>query len=119
MSKLQAKNDRPEWVEEDRQLVERSEMQADVAAFDEAISQLNSGDDELIPEHIANRLLAGENPIRVWRDYRNITQIQLAKQLEISAGYLSQLETGQRTGTADLFARLAQALHIDIEDLLT
>ena len=117
------KDGQPEWAvlpyEEYKKLLEQAEMQADIAAFDKAMHQLDSGEDEIVPEPIANRLLAGENPIRVWREYRQLTQTQLANQLNVSTGYLSQLETGKRNGTADLLSRIAQALHIDLEDLLS
>ncbi len=43
----------------------------------------------------------GENPIRVWREYRGMTQAHLAKVAEISVPYLSQLESGKRKGSTD------------------
>ena len=40
------------------------------AAFDAAQRRLASGDDELVPAAIADRLLARDSAVRVWREDR-------------------------------------------------
>jgi transcriptional regulator with XRE-family HTH domain len=47
-----------------------------------------------------------------------LTQQALADQAEISTSYLSQIESGKRTGTTAVLGRLAAALNLDIDDLL-
>lgn len=83
-------------------------IQADIAA----------GREELIPAAIVDRFLDGENPIRVWREYRGLTAADLAARAEISAGYLSELETGKKTGTVETLRKIANALNLDIDDLV-
>lgn len=73
---------------------------------------------EMVPAAIADRLLAGENPIRVWREHRNLTQRQLADTSGISKPYLSQLENGLRKGAIDVLRQVASALRVDFEDLV-
>ena len=97
---------------------EAAEMVADVAAFDEAERRLASGESELIPLEIAERLLAGENPIRVWREHRGLTIKQLAEQIGCAPPYLSQVETGKRDGTVDTLRKIAGALNVTIDDLV-
>ncbi|WP_246676077.1 helix-turn-helix transcriptional regulator [Mesorhizobium sp. B2-5-4] len=41
----------------------------------------------------------------------------LAEKTEISAGYLSQIETGTRDGTFDTIKRIAAALNVSVDDL--
>jgi DNA-binding XRE family transcriptional regulator len=74
-------------------------------------------DDEAIPIEIADRLLAGENPVRVWRRHRGMTLAELAERAGTGKGYLSQIETGARAGTAATLKKLAEVLDVDLDDL--
>ena len=60
-------------IREYEQLREAAEELADVQAYDAAKRQLASGRDELIPARFAERILDGESPVRVWREYRGIS----------------------------------------------
>ena len=74
--------------------------------------------DESFPAAVVDRLLAGESPIKVYRDHRGLTQKQLANAAGINAVYLSQIETGKRTGSAKTLASIAGALDVDVDDLI-
>ena len=100
------------------QLCEAAEDTADVLAFDEAKHRLAAGEDELIPAAFANRILDGENPVRVWREYRGLSVKDLAAKAEISAAYLSQIEGGAREGSISTMKALAMALSLDLDDLV-
>ena len=89
-------------------------MQTDEELYDEA----KSTGDEAFPIEVADRLLAGENPIKVYRSQRGMTQNQLAAAVSINAVYLSQIETGKRTGSARTLAAIATALNVDVGDLI-
>ena len=65
---------------------------------------------------MADALLGGENPIRVWRDHRRMTQEQLAAAAGVRRAYVAQLESGRRRGSAMALARIARALKVDIDD---
>ncbi len=93
-------------------LVDAAEMAEDVAAFDAAEN------DELFPAEVVDRLLEGENPVRVYREHRKMTQGHLAEAAELHQTTISQIETGERTGTVDVLSRLAKALGVDLEDLI-
>jgi DNA-binding XRE family transcriptional regulator len=86
----------------------------DVAAYDAAKAR----DEESFPFEIADRLIGGENPIKVFRQYRGLTQKQLAAKAETSAAYLSQIETGRRSGSIKMLHRVADALDVGLEDLV-
>ena len=55
-------------------LREAAAMLADVAAFDRAMAERDNG----LPHDFMRRLVAGESPLRVWRECRGLTQTALA-----------------------------------------
>ncbi len=85
---------------------------ADIRAFDEATAH----NEETLPHDIVKRLLV-ENRILVWREYRGITQQALAKAVDISKSYLSQIEAGKKTGSVRVLRALARVLNVDLDDL--
>ncbi len=100
------------------QLCEAAEDTADVLAFDEAKRRLAAGEDEMIPAEFADRILDGENPVQVWREYRGLKVKGLAAKADISAAYLSQIEGGAREGSISTMKSLASALSLDLDDLV-
>ncbi len=102
-----------EYSEYER-LVAAAEDSADVAALE----ALDSDDTEQdLPDEMVARLLAGDNPIRVWRDHLGLTGRQLAEAVDIQQSYISQIDTGKREGTIDVLRRIATALGVTLDDL--
>ena len=75
------------------------------------------GEDVVLPKAVADRLI-DENPIRVIREWRQMTQADLAAAVGMTQGYLSDLENGRRRGTADSLAKLARALRVPLDLLV-
>ncbi len=75
-------------------------------------------DQERVPIELVDRLLAGEKPVKVWREYRGLSQRALAARTGLNFTYLSQIETGARKGTVKTMKKLAQALGVDLDDLI-
>ena len=73
---------------------------------------------ESFPAEVVDRLLAGQNPIRVYRDHRGMTQGALAAAAGIHPVYLSQIERGRRTGSARTLAAIAEALGVTVDELI-
>ena len=94
-----------------RQLAEEAD---DVRAFDTGMAD----DAEAVPHEVVQRLVAGESPVRVWREYRGLTQTALAERASLDKTYLSQIESGRKRGSIDALTRLADALSLDVDDLL-
>lgn len=115
------RNGKPEWAvlpyEEYLRLVEQAELLEDIRDFDEINNAIERGKEELIPAEVVNAILDGKNPIKVWREHRSLTQQELADRVGISKPYLSQLETGKRTGTTDVLAAIAEALDVSLEQV--
>ena len=115
------RNGKPEWAvlpyEEYLKLVEQAELLEDIRDFDEMNAAIQRGEEELISAEVVNAILDGKSPIKVWREYRGLTQQQLADRIGISKPYLSQLETGKRTGTAEVLSAIAEALNVSLEQV--
>ena len=66
----------------------------------------------------ADRLIAGENPVKFWRDKRGYTQRSLAGMPDVSVSLLSEIEAGTKTGSVDTLRKLAYALKVDLDTLV-
>jgi ribosome-binding protein aMBF1 (putative translation factor) len=74
-------------------------------------------DQEMVPAEMVDRLLAGDNPVKVWREHRGLSQRALAARAGLDFTYLSQIETGARKGTVATMKKLAEALGLELGDL--
>jgi DNA-binding XRE family transcriptional regulator len=83
-----------------------------------ARAALAAGSEIVLPKTVVDRLAAGENPIRILREWRERTQAELAVSLGITQGYLSELEAGKRKGPVALHQKIARALGVPIDLLL-
>lgn len=72
---------------------------------------------ETVPAYVADRIFDNENPIRVWREHRQLTQDQLAARATIKKPYLSQIEAGKRSPSLAVLHGLAQALGVKLEHI--
>jgi DNA-binding XRE family transcriptional regulator len=77
-----------------------------------------SGEAEYVPIELADRIAAGEHPVRAWREHRGLTLGALAKSAGIAPSYLSEIEAGRKPGSTRALAALAKTLRVAIEDLL-
>jgi DNA-binding XRE family transcriptional regulator len=115
-------DNKPEWAvvpyEDYKELVEKAEMLQDLQDYDSAKAALERGEDELIPGEVLDAILSGENPIKVWRENRALTQQETAAMSGISIPYLSQLETGKRKGSLEVMSALAKALNVSMDFLV-
>lgn len=73
---------------------------------------------EYFPMEVVDRILNGENKIKVFREYRGLTQVALAEAASINPVYLSQIENGKRQGSVKTLSALARALNLDLDDLV-
>lgn len=98
-------------------LLEAAEDLADIAAYDRAKAALASGADELIPAEFANRLIAGESPVRVYREFRGLTQVALSEASGVNRVQIANIESGSKRGSIDTLKKLAGALGVALDDL--
>jgi DNA-binding XRE family transcriptional regulator len=72
---------------------------------------------EIIPSEFAHRLIDDENPVRVWRQFRTLSQKQLAEKSGLDQSTISDIERGKRTGSIGVLKSIANSLNISLDDL--
>src|SRR3954470_15279996 len=107
-------------------ILPRAEYERLKALSDEAVEDIGTArlvaraknQDRLrLPIAVAERLASGDNPIRVLRQFRGLTQAELAtaESIGITQNYLSDLETGKRKGPFELHRRIAAFLKVPFD----
>ena len=104
-------------VDEYDRLVEAAVERTDIAAAMRAEDRRREGE-EYVPSEIVDRLLDGENPLKTWRKFRNMTQSQLAETVGCKTAYISKLERGDSEATGSRLRALADALRVTVDDIL-
>ena len=104
--------------EEYDRLREAAEGLADLRAYDGAKVALAAGEDELVPADYAKRLIAGESPLRVWRELRGLSQVKLGAVSGVNRVQIADIETGRGKGSVETVRKLAEALGIRVDDLV-
>jgi DNA-binding XRE family transcriptional regulator len=99
--------------------VEQAELLHDIHDYDAVKEALQQGDEELIPSQVVYAILDGENPIKVWREYRGMSQQELAEKAGISTPYMSQLEKGRRKGSLDVLNAIAKELKVSLDEVVS
>ncbi len=98
-------------------LLERADREAedaaDIAIYDARKAELAAGG-VVPPPEVSAAILRGESRVKAIRNWRGATQLHLNSMTGIGQGYLSDLESGRRTGTPETIAKLAQALDVPV-----
>jgi ribosome-binding protein aMBF1 (putative translation factor) len=100
--------------EYDQLVVAANEDAAGAAVARKAIAR----NEETISEAEMDELLAARTPLAFWRRKRGLTQAELAKGVGIAQGFLSEIESGLKTGDVTVLQRIAMALEISLVDLV-
>ncbi len=93
-------------------------MSEDIAAFDIALES----NEEAFPIELGEKLTEathqGNSLLPIWREYRGMSQTELAQKSGIVQSYISAIEAGKKRGSIDAMKALANALNITIDDLV-
>lgn len=93
-------------IEEWERILDRIEDLEDEAA----IRNFHEQGERTYPSDVVYAILDGANPVKVYREWRGLTQAELAKAAGIAKLYLSQIETGRRSGSAKVLRRWPRRL---------
>lgn len=94
------------------------EDMSDLRSATEILERIKAGTEELIPSNVVDQLLNGDAPLTVWREYRGLSQSELARQSGVNRIQIIDIESGRKTGSVATLRKLATALQVDIEDLV-
>ena len=85
---------------------------------EELLERLDSSEEEYFPVEVLDRLLAKENPVAVFREYRGMSRERLAEAAGISVGELAEMESGPQAVPARRLPSVAKALGLGYDDLI-
>lgn len=71
-----------------------------------------------MPDAVKARVEAGENPILVWREERDLTREALAGFIGFQEDDIEAFETGEVTPSVEICQMLAMALDVDFEQVI-
>lgn len=94
-------------------LLARLEDQDDIDAANAVVAR----GEESFPVAVVDALLDGVAPVKVYREYRGLRAGELAEKAGISQGYLSEIESGKKSGSLSVLTRIATALEVELSDL--
>ena len=73
---------------------------ADLNCAADVLARIKAGTEEPIPSAVVDRLLAGHAPLTAWREYRGLSQAELACQSGVDRFQIIDIETLFKTGSA-------------------
>ena len=94
-------------------LRDAAEDAADLDAYREAMA----AGGEATPIELTERIVAGENAVRVWREFRGLTQARLAARAGITQADVSRIERAVHGATVKTMRAIAEALGAGLDDL--
>ncbi len=98
-------------------LCEAIEDRSDGDAAAAAETRRRDGE-EYVSAAILDRMLAGESPLRVWRQHRELTLAALAEKSGVLKSTISELENAKAQGKPSTWRALADALRVLVDDIL-
>lgn len=100
-------------IEDYRRLRAQAQDLCDLRAFDDALA----GHGESFPDCLAESLVEGMHPVRVFREYRRLSLSELAKRAGLSKSYIAKIESGDG-GSLSAYKAIADALDLTVDDLI-
>ena len=92
-------------------------LRAKAEDFDDIIAGYEATGASL-PSVYAMRILDGEHPVKIWREYRGLSLSALATASEISKGYVSEIEAGKKPGSVEAYKAIARVLNVPVDAVL-
>ncbi|MGQ2970728.1 MAG: helix-turn-helix domain-containing protein [Allorhizobium sp.] len=89
----------------------------DTITAERIMARVRAGE-ETWPAELVYELFETDSRIRTYRNYRKMTVSDLAAAAGISQPYLSEIESGKKTGSVDVLKRIAAALKVDLDDIV-
>ena len=91
---------------------------ADLRAALAVRERIEAGTEEVVPAAVADRLIDGESPLKVWREHRALSQSALSRASGVNRVQIADIEAGRAAGSARTLRALADALRVTVDDLL-
>jgi DNA-binding XRE family transcriptional regulator len=103
----------------DALLADLEDAEDRVAVLEHSLAKATGGATEALTVEETDRLLDGENPVKLWRERRGVTQRSLASAAGISPSLLAEIEGGTKTGSVETLRKLAHELKVNLDALVS
>ena len=91
----------------------REELE-DIAAVEKHMANPQEG----MPSIFVKRLIDGENPLAIFREWRGYNQSSLAKASGVNRTQIADIEAGRSKPSIDTLKKLADTLDVEMGDLV-
>ncbi len=95
-------------------LLEAAEELADIKSVRAYLEDRSEG----LPSEYVKRMIDGDSPLKLWRQFRGLSQTQLAQSSGVNRVQISNIENQEKTGSVRTLSRLARTLDICVDDLI-
>ena len=96
-------------------LGEASEDAMTARILDATDAKIARGEDVALPAAVWDAIESGEHPIRAIRKFRGLTQIDVAEKAGLGQGYIADIESGNKKGSASSLKAIATALGVPLD----
>lgn len=83
-----------------------------------AVKEYKSNPQESVSSEFVKRMMEGEALLKLWREHRGLTQVALSNASGVNRVQIADIESGGKTGSVTTLKKLADALSINIDDLV-
>jgi DNA-binding XRE family transcriptional regulator len=97
---------------------EAAEDAATARIVDATSPKIARGEDVALPTSVWEAIEGGENPVRAIRKWRGLTQNELGEQAGLGQGFVADIESGKKTGSATSLKAIAAALGVPLDLLV-
>jgi DNA-binding XRE family transcriptional regulator len=97
---------------------EAAEDAATARIVDATSAKIARGEDVALPTSVWEAIEGGENPVRAIRKWRGLTQNELGEQAGLGQGFVADIESGKKTGSATSLKAIAAALGVPLDLLV-
>ena len=103
--------------QEYERLIAAAELLEDIRSYDAAKAAMEYDDGEAIPHDFMKILINTDSPLKAWREYRGLSQYQLADRAGVNRVQIIDIEKGKSNGSIATMKKLAGALDVTLDDI--
>jgi DNA-binding XRE family transcriptional regulator len=86
--------------------------------LEDRLVTVDADDGSRVPHDVAIAIIRGKSPILAFRNHLGLTLRELSDRAGVAPSYISEIERGQKPGSAFALARIAVALGTTIDTLV-
>lgn len=98
-------------------LMAAAELLDDIKAYDAAKAAMEYDDGDAIPHDFMKTLINTDSSLKAWREYRGLSQYQLAERASVNRVQIIDIEKGKSNGSIATMKKLADALNVALDDI--